>query len=187
MAPAVIPTPRRSHPQCAGNAPQQIRPPRGSGGDGGRSAGWWASAARAGRRPGVSRRPRGLRPLARRPRIAARGSRFIVQGFEHAFQGNLAVRGIGELAHLVPVDRGGLEIAGQPAARTEVGRRVEPLVLEQRRTIVAVRFEDQAPGSFVGTGDDAEDLAAGTEGRSPPCLDLDRFGEGKEHLRTAAR
>src|ERR687898_870261 len=59
----------------------------------------------------------------------AAGSR--VQGFEHAFQGNLAVRGIGELADLIPVDRAGLEIEGEPAARTEVRRRVEPLVREQ--------------------------------------------------------
>ena len=59
----------------------------------------------------------------------AAGSR--VQGCEHASQGNLAVRGIGELADLIPVDRAGLEIEGEPAARTEVRRRVEPPVLEQ--------------------------------------------------------
>jgi hypothetical protein len=84
--------------------------------------------------------------------------------------------------NLVPVHLGGLEIEGGPATRTEVGRRVEPLVFEQRRPFVAVGFEDQAPGSLVGAGEDAEDLPAGTEGGSPSRLDLDRFGEGKEHL-----
>jgi hypothetical protein len=44
------------------------------------------------------------------------GSR--VQGLEHAFQGNLAVRGIGELADLTPVDR--------PASRSRASQPLGP-------------------------------------------------------------
>ena len=81
----------------------------------------------------VARREAAVAAVAGGSRVAggwgcgAPAARSRVQGFEHAFQGNLAVRGISDLADLIPVDRAGLEIEGEPAARTEVRRRVESL------------------------------------------------------------
>jgi hypothetical protein len=115
----------------------------------------------------------------------AAGSR--VQGSEHAFQGNLAVRGIDELADLIPVDRAGLEIEGEPAARAEVRRRVEPLVREQRGPFVAVRLEVRPQGRLsVPEKTPKIFLPARNVGR-PQASTSTASGKSRNTLRTSAR
>src|SRR5215216_7001491 len=114
--------------------------------------------------------------------IPARQSRTaqgpLLQGLDHALEGDLAVRALDELGDLIPVDSlARAEVEGEPTAGTEVGGHVEAPVLEERGTLVGLGLEDDAPRPLVGAGEDCEQLLAGTEGRSPPRLDLARLGE----------
>lgn len=66
-----------------------------------------------------------------------------VEGLEVAFERDLPVRGVDPLPRLVPVDGGGLEVEREPARGSVVGRRGEPLVLDEGRPVVGVGLEDQ--------------------------------------------
>src|SRR6266480_4781187 len=86
----------------------------------------------------------------------------LLQGFEHALEGDLAVRALDQLGDLGPVDAfPGAEVEREPTARTEVRGPVEAAVLEQRRPLFGLGLEDDAPRSVLGAGEHREQLLAG--------------------------
>src|SRR5690606_18183096 len=76
-----------------------------------------------------------------------------VEGLELALERDAAVRRLDQFLHLLPVDGRRLEVEGQPARRAVVGRRVEAGILDQCRSLVVVRPEDNAVGAVLGAGE----------------------------------
>ena len=85
--------------------------------------------------------PGGCTPVSSRPRCP--GSR--VEAGHPADAGGLAVRGLDQLGHLVPVHVADVQRQGQPPGRAVVGGHVEPLVPVQCHALGGIREDEKGP------------------------------------------